>query len=385
MISALLKYIPFGGYMTLTLILTIFIFFIAFFLKAPVSYIVKSILRRMIEKPQKTRGFFPYIEQPIGLISTALIWLVVLNFMPPLWKHLGGIPLFLSQPLIWGLMIIVKLLIGSGLLWAVYNLVDLVINYFIHKMPGFQKDTSLKSHFQPFITRFVKVAVLCFGVLLVLQSVGVNVVSLMAGLGIGGVALALAAKDSASNVLAYLNIMIDKPFSVGDWIYFNDIEGNVEEVGFRSCKIKTFYDSVICVPNATLASANIDNLGKRKARRTRVYLGVQYDTSPSQLELFIKEIKQILKNNSYVKHDYFQVYFTDFGASELKIIVNFFLIVPTWEVELEQKQNVFMEILKAAEKLKVQFAFPTQTLHVESLPQAFKKTITSPLPTKSTK
>ena len=366
----LMEKIPFGGNLSLTLALTVFIFLIAFLLGKPFSYIVKKIFNKI----GKQNTFFQkyiisQIEKPVGIMSIALIWLVLLNFMPPIWKSMGGIPLFLSKPIIGMIQVIIKVIIGAGLVWICYNMVDVLINFILNRyLKTESQKSNIRNHFLPFISRFIKIIVLCFGGLLVLQSLGVNVVSLMAGLGLGGVAIALAAKDSASNILSYVNIMLDRPFSVGDWIAFNNIEGTVTEVGIRSAKIKTFYDSIITVPNSVITNANIDNLGKRKARRTRVYLGVEYNTSPEKIEKFITGIKQLLMNNSAVKKDYFQVYFTEFGASELKIIMNFFLIVNSWEHELEQKQNIFMAILKLAKGLDVNFAFPTQTIHVDSMP-----------------
>ena len=363
--------LPFGGNLGLTLGLTLFIFLLAFLCGKPLNYIIRKILQKI----GKQNTFFsariiPNIEKPMGIMSMAVIWLVILNFMPPLWKSMGGIPLFLSKPIIAGIQILIKLIIGSGLIWICYNMVDeliaLTMNRFFKET---DQSSNLKTHFLPFISRFIKIFILCFGGLLVLQSLGVNVISLMAGLGLGGVALALAAKDSASNILAYINIMLDRPFSVGDWICVNDIEGTVVEVGLRSAKLKTFYDSVITVPNSLLTGANIDNMGKRKARRTRAYLGVQYNTLPEKIEQFITGIKKILMDNSTVKKDYFQVYFTEFGASDLKIIMNFFLLVNSWEQELQQKQNIFMAVLRLAKELKVDFAFPTQTIHVDSMPK----------------
>ena len=299
----LMEKIPFGGNLGLTLALTLFIFLLLFILGKPINYIVRVILQKIGRK----NSFFhktilPQIEKPIGMMSVTLVWLIMLHFMPPFWKLMGGIPVFLSKPLIGGMQIVIKLLIGSGLVWISYNLADEFIEFI---MKRFFKETNQNSnlhiHFLPFINRFLKIIVLCFGGLLVLQSLGINVASLMAGLGLGGVALALAAKESASNILAYVNIMLDKPFSIGDWICFNDTEGTVIEVGLRSAKLKTFYDSVITVPNSILTAANIDNMGKRKARRTRVYLGVQYDTSPEKIEMFISGIKKILIDNSSVK------------------------------------------------------------------------------------
>ena len=370
----LLEKIPFSGNLGLSLALTLFIFFLAFLLSRPLAYLVRKALLKIGQKSRfLSTGVLSQMERPLGMMSKALIWLVVLNFMPPLWKSLGGIPLFLSKPLIGGIKILIKVVVGAGLVWMAYNLVDELMAFLMKKFFKEEgKNSNFTKHFLPFINRFMKIFVLCFGGLLVLQNLGVNVVSLLAGLGLGGIALALAAKDSASNILAYINIMLDRPFSIGDWICFNDIEGTVTEVGLRSSKIKTFYDSLVTIPNSVLTKANIDNMGKRKARRTRIYLGLQYDTSPEKIEEFIAGIKAILKSTPSVKQDYFQVYFTEFGACDLKIIMNFFLLVEDWESELRQKQNIFLRVLKLAKKQQVQFAFPTQTLHLSGgMPQGF--------------
>ena len=196
----LMEKIPFGGNLSLTLALTVFIFLIAFLLGKPFSYIVKKIFNKI----GKQNTFFQkyivsQIEKPVGMMSIALIWLVTLNFMPPLWKSMGGIPLFLSKPIIGIIQIIIKVIIGAGLVWICYNMVDVLINFIFNQyLKTETQQSNIKRHFLPFISRFIKIVVLCFGGLLILQSLGVNVVSVMAGLGLGGVAIALAAKDSAS-------------------------------------------------------------------------------------------------------------------------------------------------------------------------------------------
>lgn len=362
--------LPFSGNLSLTLVVTLFIILVAVFLKKPLHFVIRKTLKSILQKNTFFQSYLSGpIEKPITLISTAIIWFLILSFLPPLWKSMGGIPLFLSKPIIAGIKILIKLIIGGGLVWLSYNLVDVFVSHFIMKrFFSVKQDSSFHTHFMPFIIRFVKILVICFGSLLVLQSMGVNVLSLLAGLGIGGVALALAAKDSASNILAYINLMLDRPFSIGDWIAFNDIEGTVLEVGMRSSKVKTFYDSVITIPNSVLAEANIDNMGKRKSRRTRIYLGVEYKTEPEKIKEFIEGIKKILLANECIKKDYFQVYLNDFGASDLKIILNFFLTVSNWEQELKEKQNIYMEILTLAKKLEVNFAFPTQSIYMENSP-----------------
>ena len=364
-LNFLTQQIPFGGNLGLTLALTLFIFLLAFLLKKPLGFIVRKIVHTIGRKnPFFQKYIVSRVEKPLQMMSMALLWLLILHFMPPLWKSMGGIPLFLSKPIIGGIKIFIKLIIGSGLVWISYNLVDEGLSLFLNR---FFKDQSsyFKNHFFPFINRFVKIIVLCFGSLLVLQSLGVNVVSLMAGLGLGGVALALAAKDSASNILAYINLMLDRPFSIGDRICFQDMEGIVMEVGLRSSKIKTFYDSVVTVPNSILTSAHIDNIGKRKARRTRAYLSLTYNTDPVKIEKFIEGVRHILKSSPVVKQDYFQVYFTELGESELKIIMNFFLLVKSWEGELKAKQDIFIAVLKLAKKHNISFAFPSRSIYIE--------------------
>ena len=371
LLEPIINYIPFaGGNLILTLILTVFIFSVLLFLRKPLNSLTCALLDKIAKKSRYiNKSITSQIEKPLSLMVFALVWLVVIHFIPPIWKGMGGIPLFLSNSLVAGLKILVKLVLSTSCVWIVYNLTDELIEFVLKRFVKKECQTEgFNKHFLPFINHFVKIMVLCLGILFILQNLGVNVVSLLAGLGIGGIALALAAKDSAANILAYINIMLDRPFVIGDWICGDDLEGTVIEVGIRSTKIKTFYDSVVVVPNSLLINSNIDNMGKRKSRRSRVYLGVEYNTAPQKIEDFSEGIKQILINSSVVKQDYFQVYFTGFGKSELKIIINFFLTVTSWEEELKEKQSIFLSILKLAENLEVNFAFPTQTIHVDSLP-----------------
>ena len=184
----LLQKIPFGGNLGLTLTLTFFIFLLAFLLGKPFNYIVRRILKKLLKStPFFQQNIIDQIEKPMGMMSIALIWLLILNFMPPLWKSMGGVPLFLSKPIIGGVQILIKVVIGSGLVWIGHNMVDDLIAFIMKKfLKEASQNSNLKTHFIPFINRFMKIIVLCFGGLLVLQNLGINVLSLMAGLGLGG-------------------------------------------------------------------------------------------------------------------------------------------------------------------------------------------------------
>ncbi|MDJ0897103.1 MAG: mechanosensitive ion channel family protein [Alphaproteobacteria bacterium] len=192
--------------------------------------------------------------------------------------------------------------------------------------------------------------------------------SILTGLGISGLAVALAAREALANLFGSLVIMFEKPFRVGDWIRVGEDEGHVESVGFRSTRIRTFYDSLISIPSSQLIAATVDNLGARAYRRVKTTLAVTYDTPPDQVQAFVEGIKDIIRAHPRTRKDKFHIVFNEFGAHSLDILVYFFLEVADWSAELTDREAIFLEIMQLAERLDVKFAFPTETLHVESLP-----------------
>jgi len=188
--------------------------------------------------------------------------------------------------------------------------------------------------------------------------------ALLAGLGIGGIAIALAAKDTVANFFGAITVLADRPFEVGDWIILGPIEGTVVDVGFRSTRVRTFYDSLITFPNALLITKHVDNLGRRKYRRFKTTLGVNYDTPPDKLESFIEGIRELLRTHPYTRRDYYHVYFHSYGDNALNILIYCFFTAPDWGTELRERQRLLMDVLRLAQKLDVRFAFPTRTLHM---------------------
>ena len=305
-------------------------------------------------------------KTPLFLILFCLTCLLGLQFLniKPEWET------FSTQPIKW--------ILGYSIILFCYHFLDF-LEVYIQKIFA-KEQNSLHKHILPYSKRILKIIIAIVSILVILQNSGVNVTSLLASLGIGGLALAFGAKETLSHLFGGITVIIDKPFSVGDWIVCDKIEGTVQDIGFRSTKLKTFYDSVITIPNATIANSVIDNLGRRKARRTRFTLDITYDTSPEEIEAFVEGIKNIIASNSVTKKDYYQAYFTGYGSSGLNILVNFFLTVTNWEEELLEKQNIFLEILRLSKKLNISFAFPTQTLDIPSLPgtpQSSKKAFSS--------
>ena len=165
-------------------------------------------------------------------------------------------------------------------------------------------------------------------------------------------------------------IFLDKPFQIGDRISFNGVDGMVEEVGFRSTRVRTFANSLVYVPNGKLADMVIDNYGLRKYRRFNPSIGITYDTPPALIKKFVEGLDQIIAKHPATRKDSWEVRFNSMSDSSLNILFYTFFDVPDWTSELKAREEILMAIVGLAEELGVRFAFPTSTIHVEELPGA---------------
>lgn len=327
--------------------------FLGLFAKKIAHLLLKN-FRKLLEKSafiHWDEKVLEALEPAGGLFVASTFWFFAINVL-----QLEGVPLQM-------LTFVVQVLFSYSIIWALYRVSDLLtvyLRYFAAK-----SDSPLDDQLVPLLSKALRLFIVVFGVLIAIQNLGVNVMSLIAGLGLGGLAFALAAKDTAANLFGSITILWDKPFKVGDWIILDAIEGTVEEIGFRSTRIRTFYDSQVSIPNANMANANVDNMGRRKYRRVKTTLGITYNTPSDKLEAFLEGIKQIILANPDTRKDYFHVVFSGYGSSSLDILLYFFLKVPDWPRELVGRQNVFLEILRLAESLGVSFAFPSTSLYVE--------------------
>ena len=215
------------------------------------------------------------------------------------------------------------------------------------------------------VTIVAAIAILVAGA----DRIGLPAYSVLAGLGVGGLAVALAAQQTLANLLGSLIIMFEKPFAVGHFVKVKGIEGTVENVGFRSTRIRTFHNSLVTIPSSQLVNSTIDNMELRESRQVKTILNLTYDTPVEKIEGFIEGIKQILETHPDTRKDNIQVFLYEFGPHSLDILMNFFLQVPDREEELIKRQQILLAILRLAEDNDVHFAFPTQTLHIESLPE----------------
>ena len=255
-----------------------------------------------------------------------------------------------------------------------YQMVD-VLSFYMWKLAE-KSETKLDDQLVPLLRKVLKVFVVAIGVLFTLQNLHFDVTALLAGLSIGGLAVALAAQDMIKNFFGSIMIFIDKPFQIGDWIVGNGLDGDVEEVGFRSTKVRTFHNSLVSIPNGQIADMTIDNMGMRKYRRYKTYVGVTYDTPAHVLDGFVEGLRSLVREhpNTWKNEAKWHVYVNTFNSSSIDIIVYVFFDVPNWKEELKARHEFNLSIIRLAEHMNVRFAFPTQTVHVEDFPE--KKSLT---------
>jgi MscS family membrane protein len=190
--------------------------------------------------------------------------------------------------------------------------------------------------------------------------------SVIAGLGVGGLAVALAARDSLANLLGSMLIMIEKPFRVGHYVRVAGGEGTVEDVGFRSTRIRTSDNSLLSIPNNSIVDAKIENLSLRSMRHQKLLLQVTYGTAREKLEELVGGVTRLLAEHPKTNKANIYVRFNDFGESSLNILVYFYLETASYSEELEKREEILLSIMKLAEQLHIEFAFPTRTLLIET-------------------
>ncbi|MGY9072887.1 MAG: mechanosensitive ion channel family protein [Acidimicrobiales bacterium] len=259
-----------------------------------------------------------------------------------------------------------SLIAAVAIIMVAYRAIDIVVDVLARRASA--TETMLDDSLVPLLRTSMRLIVAAVGILFVLQNLDVNVSSLVAGLGLGGLAVALAAQDTVRNVLGGATIFADKPFEVGDWVIVDGVEGTVETVGFRSTRVRTFYNSLVSVPNGNLMNAGIDNMGKRRWRRYKTTLGVGYHTTPDQMQAFVEGIRALITANPGMRQDYYMVEFHGFGATSLDVLVYCFMDAADWNEELRTRHVLNLDIMRLAESLRVDFAFPTQTLHIAEMP-----------------
>lgn len=262
--------------------------------------------------------------------------------------------------------IVIKLVSIFLIVLIVLQILGIGINYGVRYTE--KTESKLDEQLVPIAKRTIQTVIVAAGIIEALRAMNVDVTALIAGLSIGGLALALAAQDLLKNLFGSLTIFLDRPFQIGDWINFSDVHGTVEEVGFRSTRVRTFSNSLVYVPNGKLADMIVDNYGLRRYRRFNTTLSLTYDTPPAMIDQFIEGLRELVRSHPNTRKDYFEIHLSGMGSHSLEVLFYVFFTVNSWTDELKTKHDLLLGILELGQEMGIRFAFPTSTLHVERIP-----------------
>jgi len=324
-------------------------------LKTIIFWLLKMIERFILRFEHKTLNKVLHnLARPLSFL---VVFQLIENYLPTLQLSFG-----LNSFLIKGIEI-------AKIVFWIYMFLQLV-NVIVDGFEAYSIKTKNKLDDQlvPILRKALKVVIVIFGVLKMLTVFGVNTSTVLAGVSIGGLAIAFASQDTVKNLIGTFMIFIDKPFHIGDWIVGGGIEGTVEEVGFRSTRVRAADTTIFTIPNSKLSEIVINNMGLRKYRRYSTKLGIRYDTPPELIETFVKGVRQIIEKHPETLTASYNVEFIGFGDSALEILLNTYFLSLEWGQEQSSKHRLHMSILKLASTLGVEFAFPSQTLMIEEFP-----------------
>ncbi|MDX1684841.1 MAG: mechanosensitive ion channel family protein [Saprospiraceae bacterium] len=267
-----------------------------------------------------------------------------------------------------------EIMIVVFVLLIIIEIVHLVFHY-LEKWTE-TTESQMDDQLVPLLSRLADIIIWILGVIYILDHLEFNVTALLAGISIGGLAVALAAQDTVKNFFGSVMIFLDKPFQIGDWITFDGMDGVVESVGVRSTRIRTFANSLTYVPNGIFAEKIIDNKGLRIYRRYSTEIAVTYDTPTYLIDLFIEGIEELIESHPYTRKDYYEVVLNKFDNSSLNILLYTFFNVDNWTDELRGRHDLMKGIINLAEAIGVRFAFPSQTIYIEQMPGSHSLTPT---------
>ena len=327
------------------------ILFLFFILKHVLLNIIFYFLKKTTKKTQSSfdDDLVEIVKPPLSLVITATGFYLAIN----VFTFTKNIDLLL-------LNIYKTFLIGS-FFWVLYR-AESLLKIFMEKY-AYKKQIEIAVEFLPLFRKLIRAALIVFAVTIIIQEWGYNIGAIITGLGIGGLAVALAAKDTLANFFGSLMIIMDRPFAIGDWIIVADTEGVVEEIGFRTTKIRTFEKALVSVPNSKIATDNVTNWSRRDVRRIMCRVGATYSTPPESLKNAVRDIKDMLSKHENIDNNMVMVYFDEFASSSLNIFIYCFATTSVWAEYLAIKQDVYFNIMDIFQKYDISFAFPSMSLY----------------------
>ena len=334
------------------------IILIGLIFKKLISKYLSNILYKVVGKKDNNVGIDKFDE----LLTKPIGFFIVLCFI-----YFGAsyvsYPSFIDE----NFQSIFSKIFSLFLIYAIYKIFVKVIDYIglILKQRAAETENKMDDQLIPFAIEIGRILVVIFALFFILGNVfDINITALATGLGIGGIAIAMASKESLENLLGSFTIFFDRPFTVGDVVKVGTVTGLVEKVGFRSTRIKTFDKSVVTVPNKKMIDAELDNLGLRPVRRVKFHIGLTYDTSTEQIKNIVSDIQEMINSHEKTNEEG-KVRFQEFGASSLDIMVLYYVNSPKWEDLIDVKEDINYKIMDIVKKHNSDFAFPSTSVYLQ--------------------
>ena len=341
-----------GKWLTATIVFIIFLL-----LRKQLSKLITLIALKWVSRTKTTLDdeILYVVQRPVALGMIILGFDVAFSFM----KFSDAFTLMISHT-----MTTLAIVLFA---WILYRIIKLFesSNELITKR--FKTDNGIT--LAKLMLSILKAIVLIIAGMNILSTWGINITGFVASLGLVGMAFALAAKDTASNFFGSMVLFTDQPFKVGDWIKTNEVEGTIEAIGVRSTKVRTFARALVSVPNGNMANAAILNWSEMNKRQIKMTLGLTYTTTASQMKQILKEMRELLKNDADIHQQTIYIHFTEFQDSALGIFCYFFTKTTNWGEYMAVRERINLDLMEIVENNGAAFAFPSQSLYVESMPQ----------------
>ncbi|MEL1135755.1 mechanosensitive ion channel family protein [Desulfitobacterium sp. THU1] len=330
------------------------ILLLALLLRKIFSKVIIVLLRKFTQKTKSTfdDSTVEALEKPVQL-AFIIIGLQIASQVLLLPPEIG---VFVHR--------VIRSLVLYTLFWSAYRATDVFTAIFEKRalLTNDKFDDMLIS----FLSKGAKAVIIILGAITIAQVWFTEIAGVLTGLGLGGLAFALAAQDTAKNLFGSVTIMLDRPFNIGDWVQTPSVEGTIEEIGFRSTKVRTSAQAVVTIPNSVMSNEAITNWSKMGKRRINFQLKVSYQTTAEQLQECVKSLRTILEEHPEVHPETILVNFERFGDNSLDILVYFFTNTTNWQKFLEVQEDVNFKIMALLEELGIFVALPSRSVYIEN-------------------
>jgi MscS family membrane protein len=343
------------GYPLWRIISVVFIFLLGFIANKFVGLCIKKYSKKITAKRGKGKySFFTSTVLTMRRPIRILVWAGIIR--------LAGF--MLTQEHASAAVWISDIIINVSVVVFIYDFVEILEYFLLNKVK--RTKSKMDDMLVPILKTSLRIIVIGLAAIQLFQSIsGQNITTILAGLGLAGMAVALGAQDTIKNFFGFLMIVLDKPFQIGDRIDFDGHDGVVEKVGLRSTRMRRLDGHVVSIPNMLAADKVIHNIGGRIHIRRIMNIGITYNTPPKKVEQAITIVKDILKDHEGMHEDWPPyVYFKDFADSALIIFAIYWYHPPAYWDYMKHAEYVNLEILKRFNKAGIEFAFPTQTVYM---------------------